>query len=79
MFTNRTVKTIIGKSVITALVHIEMWIYFCFRKLIDTDNSSRSLPSNVLNTVQKVFKTNPLKDRRQTHDQLSLFPTGTRS
>jgi hypothetical protein len=50
-----TVKTIVGKSVNSALVHIGVWIYFCIRKLIDTENSSHSLPSNVLDTVQKVF------------------------
>ena len=25
------------KTSITALVHIPLWIYFCFRKLVDTD------------------------------------------
>ncbi|MEJ0105416.1 MAG: hypothetical protein WDO19_23920 [Bacteroidota bacterium] len=36
-FTMITVKTVLRKTSITALVHIAMWIYFCFRKLIDTE------------------------------------------
>ena len=52
----------IKKSGNSALVHRHMWIYFYIRKLIDTENSSHSLPSNVLDTVQKVFKPNPLEN-----------------
>ena len=39
-FTNSTVKTMTRKSVIIALVGAGFGLYFCFRKLIDTENSS---------------------------------------
>ncbi len=52
--TSLAVNTEGSKKGSCALVHIGMWIYFCFRKLIDTDDLS--LPSHPMSiTVQKVF------------------------
>jgi hypothetical protein len=39
-FTTSTVKTMARKSVIIALVSTGLRAYFCFRKLIDMENSS---------------------------------------
>ena len=48
-FTMETVNTDAVKTSITALVHIGVWIYFCYRKLIETDALvfTFSRPSNV--------------------------------